>query len=90
MNLTDQDYQVRFAAYLKEQGPNPSTDVTGSSEWVSLKHSEFREILRREGFEIEGYEKDRAVEDSQVEKGSASAEKPSISFERYNKTYRFI
>ena len=83
MKLTDQEYEARFAAYLKEQG-TPATGVMDSSAWLAMKHAEFREILRSAGYEIE-----ESAEREPTKTDSSQTKSVPFDGRTMTKTYRF-
>lgn len=83
MKLTDQDYQARFSAYLKEQG-TPATGVGDSSAWLAMKHAEFREILHNEGYEIA-----ESVEREETKSDTSQTKSAPFDGRTMTKTFRF-
>jgi hypothetical protein len=59
--LGEGEWKARFETYLKEHGPNPATSFFGSGGWYACMASNLRDVLHDEGFEIDGYEENKAI-----------------------------
>ena len=52
MVISEKDYNERFDAYLKEQGPNPGNTFFGAWGWYATKKNEFHAMLREDGISV--------------------------------------
>lgn len=50
--MTEQEYELLLAEYLKEQGPNPGEGVISRGGWCALKEKEFVALLRSKGMSL--------------------------------------
>ena len=60
--LTDAEWKRRFDEYMKHVGPNLGTSFYGCLGWASLMSANFRDIMHDEGYEIDGYDEEKAEE----------------------------
>jgi hypothetical protein len=52
MVISEKDYNERFDAYLKEQGPNPADTFFGAWGWYATKKNAFNAMLREDGITV--------------------------------------
>jgi hypothetical protein len=60
--LTDAEWKRRFDEYMEQVGPNPGTSFYGAWGWASLMSANFGDMMHDEGYEIEGYDEEKAEE----------------------------